>query len=63
MKAVWQKAPVTCSLIFVMVIVYLGMLITGGFTAYNLLRWGALYPPLVVHGQWWRLFSAGFVHQ
>ncbi|MBM6754763.1 rhomboid family intramembrane serine protease [Lactobacillus alvi] len=62
MKIVWQKAPVTCCLISVMVIIYLGMLVTGGFTTYNLLRWGALYPPLVVHSQWWRLFTAGFIH-
>lgn len=62
MKIVWQKAPVTCCLIGVMVIIYLGMLVTGGFTTYNLLRWGALYPPLVVHSQWWRLFTAGFIH-
>jgi membrane associated rhomboid family serine protease len=28
----------------------------------SLLRWGADYAPLATHGQWWRLFTAMFVH-
>ena len=28
----------------------------------QLIRWGASYGPLIFQGQWWRLFTAMFVH-
>ena len=28
----------------------------------TLLRWGADYRPLTLHGQWWRMFTSMFVH-
>lgn len=58
----WRKAPVTTGLVGIMVVVYLGVIITGGLTVPNLLRWGALYPPYVAVGQSWRLLTAGFLH-
>ena len=62
MKAVWQKAPLAFCLVAVMVVVYLLVFFTGGVTTVNLLRWGALYPPFVTAGQWWRIITAGFLH-
>lgn len=62
LKEMWRKAPVTTGLVGIMVVVYVGVLITGGLTVPNLLRWGALYPPYVAVGQSWRLLTAGFLH-
>ena len=62
LKEMWRKAPVTTGLVGIMVVVYVGVLITGGLTVPNLLRWGALYPPYVAVGQAWRLLTAGFLH-
>ena len=62
LKEMWRKAPVTTGLVGIMVVVYAGVLITGGLTVPNLLRWGALYPPYVAVGQAWRLLTAGFLH-
>lgn len=63
MVQAYRRAPVTSSLIVICVIVYLGMLLTGGATnTANLIRWGANVPILIRQGQWWRLLVAGFIH-
>jgi rhomboid protease GluP len=57
---------VTYTLIAINVLVFLGMLVNGanimGPTSYQMIHWGANFGPLTVHGQWWRLFTACFLH-
>lgn len=46
-----------CAVVFVL------MTLTGGTeSTLNLIRWGANYAPLVEQGQYWRLFTANFIH-
>ncbi len=46
-----------CTAVFVL------MTFTGGTeSSINLIRWGANYAPLVDQGQYWRLFTANFIH-
>ncbi|MBS1874193.1 MAG: rhomboid family intramembrane serine protease [Acidobacteria bacterium] len=33
-----------------------------GLDGYTLVNFGAMYPPLIQAGQWWRLITAGFLH-
>lgn len=55
--------PVTVVLIAVNVIVFLLETLAGGsLNNYVALAFGAQYTPLVLEGQWWRLFTAMFVH-
>lgn len=35
---------------------------TGARGREQLIRWGASYGPLILQGEWWRLFTAMFVH-
>lgn len=55
---------VTTSLLIVMLVVFLLETFDGGSTnMQTLLKYGANFNPLVVvQGQWWRLFTAQFVH-
>lgn len=55
---------VTNSLLIVMLIVFLAETFDGGSTNIaTLLKYGASFNPLIVLGnQWWRLFTAQFVH-
>ena len=57
---------VTSILIGLNVLVFLAML-AGGLSFFSpnaeqVLRWGANYGPLTESGQWWRLFTACFLH-
>jgi len=52
------KAPVTLTLVIINVIVYVADLLTG----HALLAAGALYPPAVQAGEWWRMVTNGFLH-
>lgn len=46
-----------CAVVFVL------MTLTGGTeSSRNLIRWGANYAPLVDAGEYWRLFTANFIH-
>lgn len=60
------KPVVTMILIGLNVLVFVAMLMSGlsltSPTAEEVLRWGANYGPLTESGQWWRLFTACFLH-
>jgi rhomboid protease GluP len=53
---------------FALFLIYIRMILTPGtgtffsFTAEGLVRFGAHYPPFVAQGEWWRLFTAVFLH-
>lgn len=53
-------------LVAINVLVFLAMVITGvGAVSPDtqaLLRWGGTYAPSITRGEWWRLFTAMFVH-
>jgi rhomboid protease GluP len=60
------RAPVTPTLVALNVAVFLAMCIGGmnivtpdGETA---VRWGSNFGPMTMSGQWWRLFTATFIH-
>ena len=56
----------TVVLIAVNVLVFLMMVLQGvpvfNPTADSVLRWGADYGPLTLHGQWWRMVVSTFLH-
>jgi membrane associated rhomboid family serine protease len=58
--------PVSAVLVVLNVAVYLWMVARGihpfSPTTDQLIRWGADYGPLTQSGQWWRLFTAAFIH-
>lgn len=63
----WAMAPATYTLVGINVMVYLAMCLSGvswwNPTTIDLARWGADNGYLVfTYGQWWRLFTAMFVH-
>jgi rhomboid protease GluP len=66
--SVWdpRSAPGTYLLLAINIAVYLGMITHGVSwstpTDYNLLHYGANEPWNVLHGEWYRLLSATFVH-
>lgn len=57
---------VTAVIAAINIAIFLAMAITtkklGLFTPSELLAWGANFGPLTVNGQWWRTFSALFIH-
>src|SRR5689334_9097750 len=57
--------PATTTLVAINVIVFVGMVLSGGsimdFTSQETILWGANYTPLTVAGEYWRLVTAGFV--
>jgi rhomboid protease GluP len=61
-------APATATIIAVNVLVFTAMLFCMGShtltapSAKELLAWGADYGPYTMHGQFWRLFTAMFLH-
>lgn len=65
-KISWQQAPITVSLIILMVAIFIGeVIISGQMTVSTpaLYQLGAMFKPAVVYmGQWWRVITAGFLH-
>ncbi|SCB95655.1 rhomboid family intramembrane serine protease [Weissella bombi] len=65
-KTAWRQAPVTVSLVIIMVIVYaIEVIISRQIDVLTpvLYKMGALFTPAVIlFGQWWRLLAAGFLH-
>lgn len=63
MRRAIMAAPATCLLVGACLLVYLVEVAMGGATnSLVLLRLGADSLPLVRAGQWWRLFTAAFLH-
>ena len=62
----WAYAPATYILIGISCAVYLAMVLNGVSwwdpTAEQILHWGANNGLLELHGQWWRLVTATFLH-
>jgi membrane associated rhomboid family serine protease len=65
-NAIGNKPWVTGAIVAINVVIYVTMAIAtrkfGQFTVPELLAWGANLGPLTVNGQWWRVFTALFVH-
>jgi membrane associated rhomboid family serine protease len=66
LQTVSGRPWVTPLIVALNAIVFAAMVVTtkklGQFNAPELLVWGANFGPLTVNGQWWRLFTALFVH-
>lgn len=66
MRSSSRQAPVAVLLIFLNVAVFVATLIFGGglwhSTVAVQLAWGANFGPATQDGQWWRLFTAMFMH-
>jgi rhomboid protease GluP len=62
-----SRPLVTLTLIAICALIFFGAALGGGQINFDLtneiaVRWGALYPPLVYAGEWWRLLTSGFLH-
>lgn len=66
--ALYASTPrywVTPTLIVVNVVIFVAMLASGRSlspTPATVLAWGANFGPKTLHGEWWRLFTAMFLH-
>ena len=58
-----RKRPVTAILVALNILVFLAAELTGGTDdPGHMVSMGACYPPLVLSGEWWRLFTCMFLH-
>ena len=57
-----KASSLTFLVIILNVIMYLIVLLNGGITTSNLIRFGALLPPQYFNGEFFRFFSAMFLH-
>jgi membrane associated rhomboid family serine protease len=66
LQVVGGRPWVTPIIVVLNFVVFMGMVVAtkklGLFAPQELLSWGANFGPLTVNGQWWRLFTALFVH-
>ncbi|MCL1996096.1 MAG: rhomboid family intramembrane serine protease [Defluviitaleaceae bacterium] len=57
-----KASSLTLVVIILNIIMYMIVLLNGGITTANLVRFGALLPPQYINGEYFRLFSAMFLH-
>lgn len=58
-----SQAKVTSTLMIINIIIFVIMTLNGGSESIeNLIKFGANSKSLVANGQWWRLFTASFIH-
>jgi len=66
LNAIGGEPRVAPAIVAINIAVFVAMVIgtkkLGKFTVPELLAWGANFGPLTVNGQWWRVFTALFVH-
>jgi membrane associated rhomboid family serine protease/antitoxin component YwqK of YwqJK toxin-antitoxin module len=66
MKPVWKSAPVTLIVTVAIVAVFIAMLVVGvdviSPSVRDVLHFGGMLDAFLEKGEWWRLFSASFVH-
>lgn len=60
----YKRTPVTFTLLGVIIVYFIIMTVNGGTTdTKTLVRFGALYPPLVLfYGEYYRLITSVFIH-
>lgn len=62
-RGIMHRHSVTILLIVINVIIYFAEEMSGGSTNNQVaLTYGASFTPFILEGQWWRLFTAMFVH-
>lgn len=58
-----KKEPVTVFLILVNLLVFTIVELTGGSDdTMHMLRWGAAYTPMIMQGEYYRIFTSMFLH-
>ena len=66
MRGPWRLTPITLALVAVNVVVFVAMLAFGAGLWHTdnqvQLAWGANFGPATKDGEWWRLFTAMFLH-
>ena len=64
LRARTPRLVATPLLVGVNIAAYIFVLVASGrqFNVASMLRWGALYGPLVGTGEWWRVLSVAFLH-
>ena len=58
----FKKSKATSFIMLINLVVFILILINGGFTSENLLRFGASNSELIIKGQYYRVFTQLFVH-